>query len=76
MAKQPIRIVDTYKSTTDMIKAAIDVEFKHIGGNGFLCKNCGNKKSVRKFTKNRGTLYGCNLCGARYGSLVLGPVSI
>lgn len=70
MANTIIKIVDKYKDTSDMIKAAIAAGLKHIGGNGFLCKNCGNKKSVRKFTKGRGTIYGCNLCGARWGSLI------
>lgn len=70
MAKSIIILVDTYKDTSTMIKAAIKVGFKHLGGNGFLCKNCGAKKSARKFTQGRGTLYGCNLCGARWGSLV------
>lgn len=59
-----------YKYTEDMIKAAIAVGFKHFGGNGLLCKNCGDKKSARKFTKGKGTLYGCNKCGARWGTLI------
>ena len=70
MSKPIIRIVDTYKSTTDMIKAAIAAELKHVGGNGFLCKNCGDKKSARKFTKGRSIMFGCNKCGARWGSLI------
>ena len=70
MAKSTIILVDTYKDTSTMIKAAIKVGFKHLGGNGFLCKNCGDKKSARKFTQGRGTLYGCNSCGARWGSLI------
>ena len=70
MAKSIIILVGTYKDTSTMIKAAIKVGFKHLGGNGFLCKNCGDKKSTRKFTKGRGILYGCNSCGARWGSLV------
>lgn len=59
-----------YKNTTEMIKAAIAIGLKHKGGNGFLCKNCGDKRSTRKFTEGRGTIYGCNKCGARWGSLI------
>lgn len=70
MAKTTIRIVDAYKSTTAMIKAAITAGLTHTGGNGFLCRNCGDKKAARKFTQGRGTLYGCNSCGARWGSLI------
>lgn len=70
MAKQSIRVAIKYKSTSYMIKAAIKAGLKHIGGNGFLCKNCGDKRSAHKFTKGRGTVYGCNLCGARWGSLI------
>lgn len=70
MASTIIKTVDKYKNTSDMIKAAIAAGFKHIGGNGLLCKNCGDKKSARKFTMDKGTIYGCNLCGARWGSLI------
>lgn len=68
--KPIIRFTTKYKSTTEMIKAAIAAGFKHIGGNSLLCKNCGDKKSARKFTKGKSTLYGCNTCGARWGSLI------
>lgn len=71
MAKSIIRLVDTsYKDTSTMIKAAIKAGFKHTGGKGYLCRYCGDDGSVRKFTMGRGTIYGCNLCGARWGSLI------
>ena len=70
MTKPIIKLSIKYKDNNSMIKAAIDAGFKHIGGYGLLCKNCGNKKSTRKFTKGKGTMYGCNLCGARWGSLI------
>lgn len=70
MAKVHITIDYIYKSTTEMIKAALIAGFKHIGGTGFACRGCNHKSSARKFTKNKGTLYACNLCGTRWGSLV------
>ena len=70
MAKGHITIDYRYKSTTEMIQAALIAKFKHRGGNGFMCRGCRNKSSARKFTKGRGTLYACNLCGSRWGSLV------
>lgn len=70
MAKSTIILVDIYKYTSTMIEAGLKAGFKHLGGNGFLCKNCGDKRAARKFTKGRGTLYGCNQCGARWGSLI------
>jgi len=65
--KSIIKTAIKYKDTTEMIKTAIVAGLKHIGGDGLLCKNCGNKSSAHKFTKGRSTMYGCNLCGARLG---------
>lgn len=73
MAKKHSTTIDyRYKNTTDMIKAALIAGFKHRGGKGFMCRGCHHKSSARKFTKGRGTLYACNLCGARWGSLIKG----
>ena len=68
--KYSIAIDYRYKNTAEMIKAAIIAGFKHIGGTGFACRGCKHKSSARKFTKNKGTLYACNLCGTRWGSLI------
>jgi len=73
MAKPVIKFAIKYEKSSDMIKAAINAGFKHIGGDSLLCKNCGHKRAARKFTKDRGIMYGCNLCKARWGSLIKEP---
>lgn len=70
MTKQSIKIGKKYKYTSDMIRAAVKVGFKHIAGGGFACKKCGCKNSVRKFLKDKKILYACNRCGARWGSFI------
>jgi len=70
MAKTVIKFGRKYKYASEMITAATEAGFKHVGGRGFVCKNCKNKSSARKFTKGRATFYACNKCRARWGSLV------
>jgi hypothetical protein len=70
MAKTVIKFGAVYKYQSDMIKAAIEAGFKHVSGRGFACRNCGHKYSVRKFLKGRATMYACNKCRARWGSVV------
>lgn len=70
MAETAIKMHNPYKFASDMIKVAIEAGFKHTAGKGFTCKHCKCKDSVRKFLKNKGTVYACHVCGARWGSLV------
>jgi len=54
-----------YKYNSDMIKAAVAAVYKHVGGRGLKCTCCGNKSSMRKFTKAGRITHACNNCGYR-----------
>lgn len=65
-----IQTVKKYEKEMNMVKTIIDKGFKlSVGFGMFKCKNCNNY-SAFKFLKNRSTMYACNLCGTRWGSLI------
>ena len=59
-----------YKYTSDMVKAAHETDYQHVGGYGFECKHCKHPSSVRKFVKVGEVIYCCPKCGARWGNLI------
>lgn len=66
MVEAPQAGARQYATASDMIKAAIDHGYRHIGGNSLACKHCKEKASVRKFIKNMYVTYACQKCGARW----------
>jgi len=66
MTKTHIKKGKKYKFCSDMIKEALTENFKHVPGKSLACTHCKSRKTVRKLTKNKKTLYACYVCGVRW----------